>query len=54
MKGCGGCNTAPSTQPSNKGVGVVTITAEILRVRMGPRKNYEIVKKVYRGERYQS
>ncbi|MEJ9120304.1 N-acetylmuramoyl-L-alanine amidase, partial [Bacillus thuringiensis] len=50
----GGGNTAPSTQPSNNGVGVVTITADVLRVRRGSGTNYEIVKKVYRGERYQS
>ncbi|MED2777590.1 N-acetylmuramoyl-L-alanine amidase [Bacillus thuringiensis] len=43
-----------STQPSNNGVGVVTITADVLRVRTGPGTNYEIVKKVYQGERYQS
>jgi len=49
-----GDNTAPSTQSSNNGVGVVTITADVLRVRTGPGTNYEIVKKVYRGERYQS
>lgn len=50
----GGNNTAPSTQPSNNGVGVVTITADVLCVRTGPGTNYEIVKKVCRGERYQS
>ncbi|MGQ7181695.1 SH3 domain-containing protein, partial [Escherichia coli] len=33
---------------------VVTITADVLRVRTGPGTNYDIVKKVYRGERYQS
>jgi len=43
-----------STPPSNNGVSVVTITADVLRVRRGPGTNYEIVKKVYRGERYQS
>ncbi|MEC5308856.1 SH3 domain-containing protein, partial [Bacillus thuringiensis] len=26
----------------------------VLRVRTGPGTNYDIVKKVYRGERYQS
>ncbi|EJV82064.1 hypothetical protein IG3_03466 [Bacillus cereus HuA2-1] len=41
-------------QSSNYGVGVVTITADVLRVRMGPGTNYGIVKKVYQGERYQS
>ncbi|MEC5307513.1 N-acetylmuramoyl-L-alanine amidase [Bacillus thuringiensis] len=50
----GGGHAAPSTQPSNNGVGVVTITADVLRVRTGPGTNYDIVKKVYRGERYQS
>ncbi|PFB54863.1 N-acetylmuramoyl-L-alanine amidase [Bacillus thuringiensis] len=44
----------PSAQSSNDGVGVVTITADVLRVRRGPGTNYGIVKKVYRGERYQS
>ena len=48
----GGGNTAPFTQPSNNGVGGVTITADVLRVRKGPGTNYEIVKKVYRGECY--
>ncbi|WP_417894939.1 N-acetylmuramoyl-L-alanine amidase [Bacillus thuringiensis] len=43
-----------SVQPVNNGVGVVTIIADVLRVRTGPGINYEIVKKVYRGERYQS
>lgn len=43
-----------STQPSTNGVGVVTITADVLRVRTGPGTNYGIVKNVYRGERYQS
>jgi len=47
-------NTAPSIQPFNNGIGVVTITADVLRVRTGPGTNYDIVKKVYRGERYQS
>ena len=46
----GGGNTAPSTQPSNNGVGVVvTIIADVLRVRTGPGTNYDIVKNVYRG-----
>ncbi|MGR5864313.1 N-acetylmuramoyl-L-alanine amidase [Bacillus cereus] len=44
-----------STQSStNNGVGVVMITADVLRVRTGPGTNYRIVKNVYRGERYQS
>ncbi|MBW3496492.1 N-acetylmuramoyl-L-alanine amidase [Bacillus sp. FDAARGOS_1420] len=53
----GGSNhngAAPSTQPSNNGVGVVTVTADVLRVRTGSGTNYDIVKKVYQGERYQS
>ncbi|MED3466567.1 N-acetylmuramoyl-L-alanine amidase [Bacillus thuringiensis] len=51
----GGSNhsgTGTSTQPST--LGVVTITADVLRVRRGPGTNYGIVKNVYRGERYQS
>ncbi|MCQ6318912.1 N-acetylmuramoyl-L-alanine amidase, partial [Bacillus cereus] len=44
----------PSTQPSNNGVGFVTITADVLRVRTGPGTKYDIVKKVYQGDRYQS
>ena len=49
-----GGGNASSPQPSNNGVGVVTITADVLRVRRGPGTNYEIVKKVYQGEQYQS
>lgn len=49
----GGCAPEPS-KPSNDGVGVVTITADVLRVRTGPGTNYGIVKNVYQGERYQS
>ncbi|MED3444027.1 M15 family metallopeptidase [Bacillus thuringiensis] len=49
----GGNVTAPS-QSSNDGVGVVTIIADVLRVRTGPGTNYGIVKNVYQGEKYQS
>ncbi|CUB58794.1 Bifunctional autolysin precursor [Bacillus subtilis] len=49
-----GGNTPATPQASNDGVGVVTITADVLRVRTGPGTNYGIVKNVYRGERYQS
>lgn len=49
----GGCATEPS-KPSNDGVGVVTITADVLRVRTGPGTNYGIVKNVYQGEKYQT
>ncbi|MEB9593758.1 N-acetylmuramoyl-L-alanine amidase, partial [Bacillus cereus] len=49
----GGNATAPS-KPSNDGIGVVTITADVLRVRKGPGTNYGIVKNVYQGEQYQS
>ncbi len=45
----GGGHTAPSVQLFNKGIGVVTITADVLRIHTGPGTNYEIVKKVYRG-----
>ena len=48
----GHASTPP--QSSNNGVGVVTITADVLRVRRGPGTNYEIVKNVYQGKRYQS
>ncbi|HHL0974825.1 TPA: N-acetylmuramoyl-L-alanine amidase family protein, partial [Bacillus cereus] len=34
------------TQPSTNGVGVVTITADVLRVRTGPGIHYGIVKRV--------
>lgn len=50
----GSGHIAPSTPSSNNGVGVVMITVDVLRVRTGPGTNYDIVKKVYRGERYQS
>lgn len=36
------------------GVGTVTITADVLNVRNGPGTNYSVVKKVYKGEEYQS
>ncbi|HDR3903022.1 TPA: peptidase M15, partial [Bacillus cereus] len=49
-----GGNTPATPQASNDGVGVVAITADVLRVRTGPGTNYGIVKNVYRGERYQS
>ncbi|MFI8676993.1 SH3 domain-containing protein [Bacillus thuringiensis] len=49
----GGNVPAPS-QSSNEGVGVVTIIADVLRVRTGPGTNYGIVKNVYQGEKYQS
>ncbi|PGO32322.1 peptidase M15 [Bacillus cereus] len=47
--------SAPVTsQSSNEGVGVVTITPDVLRVRTGPGVNYDIVKNVRKGEKYQS
>ncbi|WP_144509117.1 N-acetylmuramoyl-L-alanine amidase [Bacillus mycoides] len=47
--------SAPATsKSSNDGVGVVTITADILRVRTGPGTNYSIAKNVCQGEKYQS
>ncbi|KLA35302.1 SH3 domain-containing protein [Bacillus cereus] len=49
-----GGNVATSSQSSNDGVGVVTIIADVLRVRTGPGTNYGIVKNVYQGEKYQS
>ncbi|MBJ9983600.1 N-acetylmuramoyl-L-alanine amidase [Bacillus sp. S70] len=49
----GGCAPEPS-KPSNDGVGVVTITADVLRVRTGPGTNYGIAKNVYQGEKYQT
>ncbi|EJS72892.1 SH3 domain-containing protein [Bacillus cereus] len=49
-----GKSTPVTPQPSNDGVGVVTITADVLRVRTGPGTNYGIVKNVYQGEKYQS
>ncbi|HDR7610969.1 TPA: M15 family metallopeptidase [Bacillus mycoides] len=48
----GSVSTPP--QSSNDGVGVVTITADVLRVRTGPGTNYNIAKNVYQGEKYQS
>ncbi|HHL0974603.1 TPA: N-acetylmuramoyl-L-alanine amidase [Bacillus cereus] len=49
-----GGENASFTQSSINGVGVVTITADVLRVRTGPGIHYGIVKRVYQGERYQS
>ncbi|MCU5097265.1 N-acetylmuramoyl-L-alanine amidase [Bacillus wiedmannii] len=49
-----GVNAPVTSQSSNNGVGVVTITADVLRVRTGPETNYGIVKNVYQGEKYQS
>ncbi|EJR22431.1 SH3 domain-containing protein [Bacillus cereus] len=49
-----GGNVPTSSQSSNDGVGVVTIIADVLRVRTGPGTNYGIVKNVYQGEKYQS
>ncbi|WP_144477448.1 N-acetylmuramoyl-L-alanine amidase [Bacillus thuringiensis] len=49
----GGNVSAPS-KPSNDGIGVVTITADVLRVRTGPGTNYGVVKNVHQSERYQS
>ncbi|PEZ05577.1 peptidase M15 [Bacillus sp. AFS018417] len=46
-------NGAPA-QSANDGVGVGTITADVLRVRTGPGTNYDVVKNVYQGEKYQS
>ncbi|WP_309567785.1 SH3 domain-containing protein, partial [Bacillus thuringiensis] len=43
-----------SSKPLNDGVGVVTITTDVLRVRKGPGTNYGIVKNVYQGEKYQT
>ncbi|WP_035430845.1 M15 family metallopeptidase [Bacillus sp. UNC322MFChir4.1] len=50
------CGSSAPSQPSSSsdGVGVVTITADVLRVRTGPGTNYDIVKNVYQGEQYQS
>ncbi|HEF5695335.1 TPA: M15 family metallopeptidase [Bacillus cereus] len=47
-------NVPATSQSSNDGVGVVTIIADVLRVRTGPGTNYGIVKNVYQGEKYQS
>lgn len=49
-----GGNVPTPSQSSNEGVGVVTIIADVLRVRTGPGTNYDIVKNVYQGEKYQS
>ncbi|MES9779937.1 N-acetylmuramoyl-L-alanine amidase [Bacillus thuringiensis] len=49
-----GGNAPEPSKPSNDGVGVVTITADVLRVRTGPGTNYGIVKNVYQGEKYQT
>ncbi|MED2760155.1 SH3 domain-containing protein, partial [Bacillus thuringiensis] len=49
-----GGGNAGSTKTSNNGVGVVTITADVLRVRTGPGTNYGVVKNVYQGEKYQT
>ncbi|OUB30093.1 peptidase M15 [Bacillus thuringiensis serovar yunnanensis] len=49
-----GGNVPTPSQSSNGGVGVVTIIADVLRVRTGPGTNYGIVKNVYQGEKYQS
>ncbi|PEY68179.1 peptidase M15 [Bacillus thuringiensis] len=49
-----GGNVPATSQSSNDGVGVVTIIANVLRVRTGPGTNYGIVKNVYQGEKYQS
>lgn len=49
-----GGNVPATSQSSNDGVGVVTIIADVLRVRTGPGTNYGIVKNVYQGAKYQS
>lgn len=49
-----GGNVPTPSQSSNEGVGVVTIIADVLRVRTGPGTNYGIVENVYQGEKYQS
>ncbi|MES9782395.1 N-acetylmuramoyl-L-alanine amidase, partial [Bacillus thuringiensis] len=49
-----GENAPAPSKPSIDGIGVVTITADILRVRTGPGTNYGVVKNVYQSERYQS
>ncbi|WP_242784805.1 SH3 domain-containing protein [Bacillus cereus] len=49
-----GGNVPTPSQSSNEGIGVVTIIADVLRVRTGPVTNYGIVKNVYQGEKYQS
>ncbi len=49
-----GGNVPTPSQSSNEGVGVVTIIADVLRVRTCLGTNYGIVKNVYQGEKYQS
>ncbi|HDR8156496.1 TPA: N-acetylmuramoyl-L-alanine amidase [Bacillus cereus] len=49
-----GENKPGPSKPSNDGIGVVTITADVLRVRTGPRTSYGVVKNVYQGEKYQT
>ncbi|PEY68033.1 M15 family metallopeptidase [Bacillus thuringiensis] len=49
-----GGNVPTPSQSSNEGIGVVTIIADVLRVRTGSGTNYGIVKNVYQGEKYQS
>lgn len=49
-----GGNVPTPSQSSNEGIGVVTIIADVLRVRTGPGTNYGIVKNVYQGEKYHS
>ncbi|HDR7002167.1 M15 family metallopeptidase [Bacillus cereus] len=49
-----GGNVPTPSQSSNEGIGVVTIIADVLRVRTGLGTNYGIVKNVYQGEKYQS
>ena len=49
-----GGNASVTSQSFNDGVGVVIITANVLRVRTGPGTDYNIVKNVYKGEKYQS
>ncbi|MEB8712335.1 N-acetylmuramoyl-L-alanine amidase [Bacillus thuringiensis] len=52
--GYSGESTPTTAQTVNDGVGVVTIKADVLRVRKGPGTNYGIVKNVYQGEQYQA
>lgn len=47
-----GGNASATSQSSNDGI--VTITADVLRVRTGPGTNYGIVKNVHQGEKYQT
>ncbi|PFO80016.1 N-acetylmuramoyl-L-alanine amidase [Bacillus cereus] len=51
---CTGENAPAPSKPSNDGIGVVTITADVLRVRTGPGTNHDIVKNVHQNESYQS